>query len=181
MPIVKTPMYSAFRTLRDVSKSQMFLLITATQKRIWPSHCCVMQHAKNQVHTRSQHAEERALESCDQRITVGGTLYTTSNSCELCARKAVNFGISRIVYIEPYFGITESHVLGHPQISERVHVELFTGACQRAYIQMYTPVFPLKDELKLRGIEYFTSPSRNSNAKRNNNKAHKRRGGGYRK
>lgn len=69
----------------------------------------------------------------------------------------------------------------HPQISERVHVELFTGACQRAYIQMYTPVFPLKDELKLRGIEYFTSPSRNSNAKRNNNKAHKRRGGGYRK
>lgn len=140
-----------------------------------------MQHAKNQLHTRSQHAEERALESCDQRITVGGTLYTTSNSCELCARKAVNFGISRIVYIEPYFGITESHVLGHPQISERVHVELFTGACQRAYIQMYTPVFPLKDELKLRGIEYFTSPSRNSNAKRNNNKAHKRRGGGYRK
>jgi deoxycytidylate deaminase len=135
-----------------------------------------LQKANNQVHTRSQHAEERALESCNRHTTIGGTLYTTSNSCELCAKKAINYGISRIVYIEPYFGITETHVLGQPQTRSQLTVELFTGACQRAYIQMYTPIFPLKDELKLRGISYTTeanpTPTPNSSPMANKTQPH---------
>lgn len=119
----------------------------------------------NQVHTRAQHGEENALETCDKSKCIGGTLYTTSSSCELCAKKALSYNIRRIVYIEPYSGITNEHVLGHAVENgvkirrdnvvrtESMSVELFTGATQNAYMRLYSPVFPLKDELELRGID----------------------------
>lgn len=123
-----------------------------------------IQHDHNQVHTRAQHGEENALEACDKSKCVGGTLYTTSSSCELCAKKALSYNIRRIVYIEPYSGITNEHVLGHSVEkgvkirrnnlirTESMKVELFTGATQSAYTRLYSPIFPLKDELELRGI-----------------------------
>lgn len=49
-----------------------------------------MTHDHNQVHTRAQHGEENALEACDRSKCIGGTLYTTSSSCELCAKKALS-------------------------------------------------------------------------------------------
>lgn len=119
---------------------------------------------RNQVHTRAQHGEEKALEGCTKGQASGGTLYTTSSSCELCAKKALAFDIRRIVYIEPYTGLTSDHILGHSVKygtkirrnnlvrTEPMKIELFTGATQKAYAQLYTPVFPLKDELSLRGI-----------------------------
>lgn len=130
---------------------------------------CSLIGEKNQVHTRAQHGEERAFEKCDKNKTIGGTLYTTSSSCELCAKKALSYNISRIVYIEPYSGITDDHILGHQvdkgikrsrrdernmtiSTVEPIKVELFTGATQKAYVQLYTPIFPMKDELELRGI-----------------------------
>lgn len=121
---------------------------------------------RNQVHTRAQHGEEKAMENCDKARCSGGTLYTTSSSCELCAKKALGYNIHRIVYIEPYSGITNRHILGHQvrqgvQVvydgitrTESMKIELFTGATQRAYTHLYTAFFPLKDELALRGISY---------------------------
>lgn len=123
---------------------------------------------RNQVHTRAQHGEEKAMENCDKSRCSGGTLYTTSSSCELCAKKALGYNIRRIVYIEPYSGITNKHILGHQvhhgvQVvydgvprTESMKIELFTGATQRAYTHLYTAFFPLKDELALRGINYKT-------------------------
>lgn len=123
---------------------------------------------RNQVHTRAQHGEEKAMENCDKAKCSGGTLYTTSSSCELCAKKALGYNIRRIVYIEPYSGITNQHILGHQvrhgvQVvydgitrTESMKIELFTGATQRAYTHLYTSFFPLKDELALRGISYKT-------------------------
>lgn len=72
--------------------------------------------------------------------------------------------IRRMVYIEPYTGITNNHILGHMvehgvDVSrgkevrrESIKVELFTGATQNAYVKLYTPIFHMKDELMLRGI-----------------------------
>ena len=121
---------------------------------------------RNQVHTRAQHGEEKAMEGCDKSRTAGGTLYSTSSSCELCAKKALSYNIERIVFIEPYSGLTNDHILGHnikpkhgeemvaeDQKQKQVQVELFTGATQCAYSQLYTPIFPLKDELELRGVK----------------------------
>lgn len=124
-----------------------------------------MNNQRNQVHTRAQHAEENALEASDKNRIINGTLYTTSSSCELCAKKALSYNIRRIVYIEPYTGITNDHVLGHEVKNgiricrnrkyrvESMTVELFTGATQNAYTRLYSPLFPLKDELELRGIK----------------------------
>ena len=123
-----------------------------------------MTHDRNQVHTRAQHGEENALEACEKNKCEGGTLYTTSSSCELCAKKALSYNIRRMVYIEPYTGITNNHVLGHMVdygvdvthgkeiCRESMNVELFTGATQNAYVKLYTQIFHMKDELKLRGI-----------------------------
>lgn len=130
---------------------------------------CSIDGDRNQVHTRAQHAEERAFESCDKHKAERGILYTTSSSCELCAKKALGYSISKIVYIEPYTGITNDHILGHSvskgvdkvrkredgepkDCKESMEICLFSGATQRAYDQLYSRLFPMKDELELRGI-----------------------------
>lgn len=130
-----------------------------------------MTHDRNQVHTRAQHGEENALEACEKNKCEGGTLYTTSSSCELCAKKALSYNIRRMVYIEPYTGITNNHVLGHmvdygvdvmrgkEMLRESMKVELFTGATQNAYVKLYTPIFHMKDELRLRGINLSSGGS----------------------
>ena len=131
---------------------------------------CSIDGDRNQVHTRAQHAEERAFENCDKHRATKGILYTTSSSCELCAKKALSYSISKIVYIEPYSGITNDHILGHrvsvgvDKVRKRENGEeidgwkdsmnicLFSGATQKAYDQLYTRIFPMKDELELRGV-----------------------------
>ena len=59
---------------------------------------------KNQVHTRSLHAEENAFlqisRSGGQGLD-GGCLFTTASPCELCAKKAYQLGIKQIYYIDP--------------------------------------------------------------------------------
>jgi dCMP deaminase len=105
---------------------------------------------KNQVHTRSLHAEENAFLQISKLGGValsGGILFTTASPCELCAKKAYQLGLSRIIYIDPYPGIATSHVLSSGERSPRL--ELFRGAVGRAFHRLYQPVMPYKDELEL--------------------------------
>ena len=105
---------------------------------------------KNQVHTRSLHAEENAflqLSKYGNQGILGGFLFTTSSPCELCAKKAAQLGIKKIFYIDPYPGISEQHILSSQNPSEIL--ELFSGAIGRAYHQLYEPIMPYKDELEL--------------------------------
>lgn len=111
---------------------------------------------KNQVFTRSLHAEENAFlqlsKNGGQGIR-GGKLFTTASPCELCSKKAYQLGIREIYYIDPYPGISIRHILsfgkhGNPD------VHLFYGTIGTAYVKLYTPRIPVKDELKLRtGID----------------------------
>jgi deoxycytidylate deaminase len=171
-----------FEELRRLNKfRQMYKLFENSQRKnlngLPCSYCFKnvyksMKGGENQVHTRAQHGEEKALEGCNKSRTIGGTLYSTSSCCELCAKKALSYNIARIVYIEPYSGLTNDHILGHmvdeglgQKIKrvdkdgnevirrEQIRVELFTGATQGAYSKLYSPLFPLKDELRLRGIK----------------------------
>lgn len=53
---------------------------------------------------RSVHAEMAAITSA-ARLGIplkGGTLYTTTFPCHMCARHIVSSGIARVVYVEPY-------------------------------------------------------------------------------
>ncbi|MFR8011639.1 MAG: hypothetical protein ACLU8W_07775 [Clostridia bacterium] len=107
---------------------------------------------KNQVHTRSMHGEETAflnLGPTGRELAHGGCLFTTSSPCELCSKKARYYGISKIYYIEPYYGISHKHILRAGAQEKRPEFILATGAVGRAYMQLYTPLLPLKDEQKL--------------------------------
>jgi deoxycytidylate deaminase len=106
---------------------------------------------KNQVHTRSLHAEENAflqLAKYGSGGIEGGKLFTTASPCVLCAKKAYQLGIKEIYYIDAYPDISTSHILecgDNPPKSI-----LFSGAIGRAYHNLYQPFIPLKDELEAR-------------------------------
>ncbi len=105
---------------------------------------------KNQVHTRSLHAEENAFLQISKHGGQGlkdGFLFTTASPCELCAKKAFQLGISEIFYIDPYPGIAGEHVLTGGENGPRL--TLFSGAIGRAYQQLFQPILPYKDELEM--------------------------------
>jgi deoxycytidylate deaminase len=108
---------------------------------------------KNQVHTRSLHAEENAM----MQITKnggnglkGGNLFTTASPCELCSKKAYQLGIKKIFFIDPYPGIATKHILKNG-ISDEKNPKLlmFQGAVGRAFHKLYEPFMAYKDELKI--------------------------------
>lgn len=77
-------------------------------------HNVVEDEHKNQVHTRSLHAEENAilqLSKYGSSGIEGGRLFTTSSCCELCGKKAYQLGIKEIYYIDDYPGITRNHII----------------------------------------------------------------------
>lgn len=107
---------------------------------------------KNQVHTRSLHAEENAflqLAKYGSEGIKGGYLFTTASPCELCAKKAYQLGIEKVYYIDIYPGISNSHIFQGG--NREVELIQFSGAIGRAYEALYNPFFALKDE-----IEYMT-------------------------
>lgn len=108
-----------------------------------------IRNGSNQIHTRALHAEENAFLQISKHGGVGvngGTLYSTASPCELCAKKSYQLGIKRIVYIDPYPGISESHVLGSGQ--NQLKPDPFFGAIGKAYHKLYDPLLPYKDELE---------------------------------
>lgn len=110
---------------------------------------------KNQVHTRSLHAEENAflqLAKYGSEGIDGGFLFTTASPCELCAKKAYQLGITKVFYIDIYPGISASHIFHAGD--RNIEMVQFQGAIGRAYEALYTPFFPLKDEIEyLSGIK----------------------------
>ena len=112
---------------------------------------------KNPSYSRSIHAEARALWACNKELTIGGSLFTTSSSCENCTMLANEYSIKKIYYIETYPGISQEHVNASGKYENRAEFILFTGAIGTAYMKLYTPVMPLKDELEIRGLHTLCS------------------------
>lgn len=105
---------------------------------------------KNQVHTRSLHAEESAFLQITKYGGTGiknGKLFTSASPCELCAKKAYQLGIKVIYYIDPYPGISEEHILSSG--SHPIEIRLFNGAIGNAYHWLYDPIMPYKNEITL--------------------------------
>ena len=108
---------------------------------------------KNQVYTRALHAEENAflqIAKYGGQGVKGGNLFTTASPCELCSKKAYQLGIKKIYYIDPYPGISQSHILNFgTNISKKPEMVLFNGAIGSAYTLLYTQRISYKDELFL--------------------------------
>ncbi|UYU31136.1 anti-phage dCTP deaminase [Siccibacter colletis] len=102
----------------------------------------------NQVHTRALHAEENAFLQLAKYGGVGiqgGKLYTTASPCELCAKKAYQLGMSEIIFIDPYPGIAQDHIINIG--SKSPELVQFRGAIGKSYHRLYEQVIPIKDEL----------------------------------
>lgn len=110
-------------------------------------------HKKNQVHTRTLHAEENAflqLAKYGGMGIKGGNLFTTASPCELCSKKAYQLGIRNIYYIDPYPGISLRHILSFKNThGNKPELHLFVGAIGRAYTTLYSQKLSIKDELEL--------------------------------
>ena len=106
---------------------------------------------KNQVHTRSLHAEENAflqIVKYGGEGIQGGKLFTSASSCVLCSKKAFQLGIKDIFYIDPYPDIATSHILSFGKDKTKCpKCHLFYGATGRAYTCLYTQRIAIKDEL----------------------------------
>ena len=106
---------------------------------------------KNQVFTRSLHAEENAML---QIVKYGGEklkdgiIYVTASPCELCCKKLYQIGIRQIVYIDPYPGIARKQILEAGY--KRPKLKLFQGAYGSTYFKLFQPFMPFKDELNIR-------------------------------
>jgi deoxycytidylate deaminase len=104
---------------------------------------------KNQVHTRSLHAEENAMLQIAKYGGEGlknGFLFTTASPCELCSKKAYQLGIKRVFYIDPYPGISDRQILRSGVQKHQPQTELFVVG--RAYHHLFEPFMAYKDELK---------------------------------
>jgi len=132
-------------------------------------------YEKNQVHTRSLHAEETAFLSvgANNMHIENGILFTTSSPCELCSKKAMYLGVSKIYYVQPYAGISREHVMSIGKYERRPQLILFTGAIGTAYTKLYTPLLPKKDEnemwltskMDIHLMDNITSKNLNENQK----------------
>ena len=119
----------------------------------------IIEGQKNQVHSRSLHAEENAflqIAKYGGEGVKGGKLFTTASPCELCSKKAYQIGIKAIYYIDPYPDIAGEQILESGGMEYRPQLILFDGAIGRAYNQLYEPVMAYKDELDaLLDIKYI--------------------------
>ncbi len=105
---------------------------------------------KNQVHTRSLHAEENAMLQITKyggQGILNGKLFTTASPCELCAKKAYQIGIKEVYFIDPYPGISMDHVLKHG--NSQPELIPFHGIIGKSFNKLYEPLMSYKDELSL--------------------------------
>ena len=149
--------YSEFEKVNEdfqyhiISKNKLFTNIIESGRN--SSYCFKSEYKEitkkdNQVHTRALHAEENAFLQISKHGGMpinNGYLFSTASPCELCAKKSVQLGISKIYYIDPYPGIANQHIINGG--INRPEMRIFIGAIGRAFHNLYSPVLPYKDEL----------------------------------
>ena len=105
---------------------------------------------KNQVFTRSLHAEENAILQMSKyggEALKNGVIYVTASPCELCSKKLYQIGVRQIVYIDPYPGIARQHIIAAG--FKQPDLKIFEGAIGVTYFKLYQPFMPYKDELNI--------------------------------
>lgn len=106
---------------------------------------------KNQVFTRSLHAEENAILQMAKyggEPLMNGVIYVTASPCELCSKKLYQIGVRKIVYIDPYPGIARQQIIKAG--FKRPALKLFQGAYGTTYFKLYKPFMSYKDEFDIR-------------------------------
>lgn len=153
-----TPFERSNKDFRDALNTNYKDKIRANEQQLKGRNICFCfkslhnsyKEGKNQVHTRSLHAEESAFLQITKyggQPIKDGRLFTTASPCELCSKKAYQLGIKVIYYVDPYPGISNEQILEVG--SKKPEVRLFNGAIGNAYHWLYEPLMAYKDELGL--------------------------------
>lgn len=121
---------------------------------------------KNQVHTRSLHAEENAILQMAKyggEALNEGVIYVTASPCELCCKKLYQIGVRKIIYIDEYPGISRENIINNGY--HRPKLKQFQGAYGATYFKLYQPIIPYKEELFLRNLTEFKTKQQPFNDK----------------
>ena len=86
------------------------------------------------------HAEESAVMEAGRPRTMGGTIYTTSFPCQLCAKMIIQAGIVRIVYNKDFDSPISKEMLSMTNI-EIVQVNPETGTAKKTQAHQLHPSF----------------------------------------
>lgn len=109
---------------------------------------------KNQVFTRSLHAEENAMMQMVRfggEALMDGVIYVTASPCDLCCKKLYQIGVRKIVYIDEYPGISRGNIIENGY--KRPTLKQFQGAYGATYCKLYQPFMAYKDEIAMRTNE----------------------------
>lgn len=109
---------------------------------------------KNQVFTRSLHAEENAMMQMVRfggEALMDGIIYVTASPCDLCCKKLYQIGVRKIVYIDEYPGISRENIIDNGY--KRPSLKQFQGAYGATYCKLYQPFMSYKEELSMRTNE----------------------------
>lgn len=111
-------------------------------------------NVKRLEYARALHAEENAIlqvATYGGMGIKGGTIYTTTFPCELCAKKIYQSGIKRIVYTEPYpESISESIFLKDGV--RNISIEQFEGVKSNSYYRLFKSRLDRKDMQNINDI-----------------------------
>ena len=105
---------------------------------------------KDQVNTRSLHAEENTMLRLAKSGGNGlkdGIMYVTASPCVLCSKKAFQIGIREIVYLDPYTDIAPDLILRCGWNTPKLRA--FKGAIGVTFYKLYRPFMPYKDEIAI--------------------------------
>ncbi len=108
------------------------------------------ENQKEAEYTRALHAEENALfqaTSNSSTSLIDSTLYTTASTCTLCAKKAYQLGVKRIVFIDEYYDIAIEQTIKAG--NRRIDIERFSGIIGQAYHKLYSAPMPEKSIIEL--------------------------------
>lgn len=106
---------------------------------------------KRLEYARALHAEENAILQAARFGGVGisgGTIYSTTFPCELCAKKIYQSQIKRIVYTEPYPESISEKIFLKDGVRQ-IKVEQFEGVKSSSFFKLYKAPFNLKESQML--------------------------------
>lgn len=100
--------------------------------------------------TRAVHAEENALMLAiehGREAVKDAILYTTDKTCTLCAKKAYQLSIKKVVFVSEYPGIAIEQTLFCGE--HKVEIKRFEGIIGASFFKLFDSIMPEKDMLKL--------------------------------
>jgi len=111
---------------------------------------------KRLEYARALHAEENAILQVATHGgmgILGGTIYTTTFPCELCAKKIYQSGIRRIVYTEPYPDCISESIFLRDGV-RHISFEQFEGVKSNSFFKLFKSPLDTKDMQRVNDLYY---------------------------